>query len=80
MSFAAARREVDAISFEVMKSPNAIVRESLSDLTQIMLTHRETLTTLRLLQAAALFLATGKMQTIPDPFGTNLFFKQGAAV
>jgi hypothetical protein len=76
MSFAAAREEVHAISFEAMKSPNLIIRESMSDLSQILLTHRETLTTLRLVRAATLFLATGKMQAIPDPFGTNLFFKQ----
>lgn len=77
-NFAAAKREIDAISVEAQKSPNPIVRESIPGLARVTVSRREALTTLRLLRAGMMFRATGNVPTIADPFGMNLFFKQEA--
>jgi hypothetical protein len=74
MKFAEVRKEIDAISVEVAASPNA--RVTVLDLLRIVVTHRDTLAHLRLLRAAATFLATGEMPPIADPFGDNLLYKQ----
>jgi hypothetical protein len=74
--FSAAKRAMDAIAAEVAASPNPIVREFIPGMSRVVEVHRERLTMLRLVRAAALFRATGKTPAIEDPFGASLFFKE----
>jgi hypothetical protein len=77
-NYAAAKREMDAVSLETQNSPNPIVRETVPNLSRVMVARLEALTALRLVRAGALFRATGKMPSLKDPFGADLFFKQDA--
>jgi hypothetical protein len=76
MRFADARKEIDAISADVAASPNTMIRGATPDFFKIIVTNREALAHLRLLQAGTILLATGQMPTIADPFGENLLYKQ----
>jgi hypothetical protein len=75
-NYSEARKQLGAISADVEASPNGVVRELTPSLLRIAEVHLEMLTQLRLVQAAARLRATGKMPTIADPFGKNLFFKE----
>ena len=78
MNYMAARQEENAIETDAVSSPNAFVRLSMYSVSKSATAHREAVAHVRLLRAGASFLATGKMPTIPDPFGTNLLHKQEA--
>jgi hypothetical protein len=75
-NYAAAKREMDAVALETQNSPNPIVRESVPNMSRILVARLEALTTLRLVRAGALLGATGKVQALADPFGTKLLLKQ----
>jgi hypothetical protein len=79
MDFATAKKEAEAIYAEADSSENPLFRlVSLPDLSKIVMKHRDTRARLRLLRAATGFLASGKVPTMADPFGTNLLHAQDA--
>jgi hypothetical protein len=74
--FAAAKKEADAISAEVESSNNVLVRLTTPAASKVIIAHHKTLAGLRLIRAGAVFLATGDMPALADPFGDKLFHKQ----
>jgi hypothetical protein len=63
---------------EAEASWNPLLRIGLPSLPIILTKYRETQARLRLLRAAAVVLATGEVQSIPDPFGKDLSYIQKA--
>ena len=72
--FGAVKKEADAMETEASSSVNPLIRMSTPSITRSIAAHGEALTRLRLLRAATGFLVTGKVPTLPDPFGTNLLY------
>lgn len=79
-NFAAAKKEYNALAAEATASSNGIVQQSVPGLARSIEAHLVALAQLRLVRAETLFRATGKMPTIPDPFGANLLSKEDAGV
>jgi hypothetical protein len=78
MEFSAVMKESNAIMAEAEASWNPLLRIGLPSLPIILTKYRETQARLRLLRAAAVVLATGEVQSIPDPFGKDLSYIQKA--
>ena len=72
--FGTAKKEADAMEAELASSTNPLTRMSTPSITRTIEAHGEPLARLRLLRAATGFLVTGKVPTVPDPFGTNLLY------
>ena len=73
-NFGTAKKEADALEAELASSTNPLTRMSTPSITRTIEAHGEPLARLRLLRAATGFLVTGKVPTLPDPFGTNLLY------
>jgi hypothetical protein len=78
MSFVDAKKEAAAIDAAAKISPNFLIRVGSPEISRILVVHRATLTYLRVVRAAALYLANGEMPKIQDPFGDTLLFKEDA--
>lgn len=76
MDFPDAAKDADAMETDMNASPNPVIRMSATSFRRTMQVNRETLAHLRLLRAAAIWNATGKMPMIADPFGTYLKSKE----
>ena len=73
--FGAVKKEADAMEAEATSSANPLIRMSAPSITRSIAAGGEALARLRLLRAATGFLVTGKVPTVPDPFGTNLLYE-----
>ena len=73
---AAAQKEAEAIQAETESSDNPITRMFTPSYSKSELAHREVLARLRLVRAATGYLATGKLPSLEDPFGSNLLNSQ----
>ena len=75
MDFKAAKEELERISNESFAMRNTVVHESEINFKSFLISRREVLTRLRLLQAATTFLVSGESVPIADPFGDKLFLQ-----
>ena len=73
--FGAVKKEAEAMEAEASSSANPLIRMSAPSITRSIAAGGEALARLRLLRAATGFLVTGKVPTVPDPFGTNLLYE-----
>jgi len=76
LSFPEAKKEVNALAARTNPSSNALLKEVLANMPRVLENHHEALAKLRLMRAAATLLATGKMPTIVDPFGTHILSRR----
>jgi hypothetical protein len=77
--FGAVKKEADALEAVASSSVNPLIRMYTPSITRSIAAHGEALARLRLLRAATGFLATGKVPTVPDPFGRNLLYEDTGA-
>jgi hypothetical protein len=87
MDFASATKEIEAIARDADASANPVRRSAAGDPHRAsrgwhrsLTLHRTVLAKIRLLRAAALWKATGKLRKLPDPFGTDLMTKEEGGI
>ena len=78
LPFDAATKEARAITTEAEASGNPLLRESVPSLPKSLERHRDVHAHLLVLRAATIFLATGEMPQLPDPFGEHLSYSKEA--
>ena len=78
LPFDAATKEARAITAEADASGNPFLRESVPSLTKSLERHRDVHAHLLVLRAATIFLATGEMPQLPDPFGEHVSYSKEA--
>lgn len=79
LDFAAASKEADALQTENEKdaiSTSTLFVDSFITLRQTLEAHLRPLAAIRILRAAALYRATGKMPVLADPFGVDLLAEE----
>ena len=76
MSFADAQKEARAINAAASSSSNYLMQFSNPDVARTLVAYREVIAKLRLVRAAAGFLANGEVPALDDPFGDKLLFKE----